>query len=186
MTVADDRAKPASSNLAHTRTSAIYTIDAAAKAKHASSVRHDYILISHKYVSRLSTLQCIASLNKANGAKPLVYSFKSVALDILIRCDDHFTEGLRSPDWVPDWDHPLKQEFIRAMPAKSTTAGATALISDFVQQVSRAVKGGATAQRAFNRLLCLLTSHYDHVDTRGGDTPICTYLESAQAHPLTI
>lgn len=74
MTVADDRAKPASSNFAHACTSVIDTTDAAAKANHASSVRRDCFIIGHKYVSRLFALPFIASqINKADDAKPLVY-----------------------------------------------------------------------------------------------------------------
>lgn len=102
ITVADDRAKPAFSNLAHARTPAINTTDAAAKAKHASSVRRNYILISHKGVSHMSALPFNASINKADDGKLLVYSSTTAASGILIRCVNHCTEALRSPDWVPD------------------------------------------------------------------------------------
>ena len=40
LTMADDRAKPVSSTVAHARTSAIDAATAAAEAKHISSVNH--------------------------------------------------------------------------------------------------------------------------------------------------
>ena len=51
--------------------------------------------------------------------------------DILMRCDDRCTEGVRSPTWVPGMDHPLHMAFTRAItPDEPTTARMTTLIDE--------------------------------------------------------
>ena len=77
MTVTDDRVKPASSDLACARTSAIETIDAVAEANHAASIRRAYKTISHKDVFHVSVLPFPASLDKADGMQQLTRSVKS-------------------------------------------------------------------------------------------------------------
>ena len=100
----EDRAKPVSSTLAHARTAAIVTADAAADARHEESVRRAYVTLGLKDIARISTLPFPASVNKAAGAQRLTRSVKAARSEILMRCDNRYTEGLRSPTWVPGWD----------------------------------------------------------------------------------
>ena len=66
--------------------------------------------------------------------------------EILMRSDDRFTEGLKSPSLVPGWDLPLHKAFTRAIPPdKPSTADMTTLIDDFFRQVSRDVEEGASS-----------------------------------------
>ena len=65
----DDRAKPASSDLARARTSAIATAAAAAKATHVASLRRAYVKIALEDVARVSVPQFLASFNKADGTQ---------------------------------------------------------------------------------------------------------------------
>ena len=95
--VTGDRAKPVSSTLAHTRTGAIATADAAADARHEASVRRAYVTLGLKDVARISALPFPASVNKAAGAQHLHGSVKAASSEILMRCDDRCTEGLQTP-----------------------------------------------------------------------------------------
>ena len=65
--VTGDSAKPVSSRLAHARTAAIATADAAADARHEASVRRAYVTLGLKEVARIATLPFPASVNKAAG-----------------------------------------------------------------------------------------------------------------------
>ena len=76
--------------------------------------------------------------SKAAGAQQLTRSVKAAMTEILMRSDDCYTEGLKSPSWVPGWDLPLHKAFMRAItPDKSSTADMTTLIDECLRQVSR-------------------------------------------------
>ena len=93
--------------------------------------------------------------------------------EILMRSDDRCTEGLRSPTWVPGWDLPLHQAFMRGItPVKPSTADMTTLIHDVFGQVSRALKERASDPEAFTLLLRQLTTHFDRVDPGEGYTKL--------------
>ena len=62
--VTGDRAKPVSSTLAHVRTAAIATADAAADVRYDASVRRAYVTLGLKGIGRISTLPLPASVNK--------------------------------------------------------------------------------------------------------------------------
>lgn len=51
----------------------------------------------------------------------------------------------------------------------------TTVADDCFSQVSRAFKKGATGHDALKRLLRLLMTHYDRVDTEGGYTKLHTF-----------
>ena len=55
-----------------------------------------------------------ASLNKSDGTQQLTRSVQSAMSDILMRCDDRCTKGVRAPAWVTGWTHPLKLTSNRA------------------------------------------------------------------------
>ena len=65
--VTGDRAKPVSSTLAHARTAAISTADAAADARHEATIHRAYVTSGLKDVARISALHFPASVNKAAG-----------------------------------------------------------------------------------------------------------------------
>ena len=67
LTVTVDRAKPVSSRLAHARTAAIAAADAAADAKHETSVRRAYVTLGIKDVARIATLPFPASVSNSAG-----------------------------------------------------------------------------------------------------------------------
>ena len=77
LTIADDRAKPVSSNVAHGRSSAIEVTAAAAEAKHNSSVRRLYVTTPLKYIDRVSTLPFSSSVNQSEAAQQLIRTTKS-------------------------------------------------------------------------------------------------------------
>ena len=132
LTEADDRAQPLSSDLARARTFAIAIAAATAKATLDDSVNRAYVKLPLKDVARISVLPFPASLNKSDGAQRLTCSVKSAMPDIIMRCDSRCTEGLRSPTWVPGWDHPPHKMFTRAItPGKPTTAHMTTVIDVF-------------------------------------------------------
>ena len=62
--VTGDRTKPVSLRLAHARTAAIATADAAADARHEASVRCAYVTLGLKEVACIATLPFPASVNK--------------------------------------------------------------------------------------------------------------------------
>ena len=120
-----------SSRLAHARTAAIATADAAADARHEASVRRAYIPLGLKDVARIATLPFPASVNKAAGAQQLIGSVKAAMREILMRSDDHCTAGLKAPSWVPGLDLLLQKAFMRAItPDKPSTADTTTLINE--------------------------------------------------------
>ena len=132
LTVSGDRTKPVSSDLARPRTSAIVTATATAKATLDDPVKRAYVKLRNKDVARISVLPFRTSLNKSDGAQQLTRSVGSARSDILMRCDDRCTEGVRSPTCVPGWDHPLHMAFTCARtPDKPTTPCMTTLIDDF-------------------------------------------------------
>ena len=71
LVVTGDRAKPVSSNLAHARTAAKSTADAAADARHEAAVPRAYITLGLNDIARISTLPFPASASKAAGAQQL-------------------------------------------------------------------------------------------------------------------
>ena len=77
LTVAVDRATPVSSRLAHARTAAIAAADAAADAKHETSVRRAYVTLGINDVARIATLPFPASVSNAAGAQQLTRSVKA-------------------------------------------------------------------------------------------------------------
>ena len=88
-----------------------------------------------------------------------------------MRCDNRYTEGLRSPTWVGGWDLPLHKLFMRAItPDKPSTADMTTLIviDECFGQASRDIKEGASGPEAFTLLLRRLMTHFDRVDTGEG------------------
>ena len=95
---------PVASRLAHVRTAAIAAADAAADARHETSVRRAYVTLGLKEVARIATLPFPASVNKAAGAQQLTRSVKAAMTEILMRSDDGCIAGLKSPSWVPGWD----------------------------------------------------------------------------------
>ena len=85
-------------------------------------------------------------------------------MEMLMLSDDRCTAGLKSPSWVPGWDLPLHQVFMRAITSeKPSTADKTTLIVEFFRQVPRDVEEGASGPEAFNLLLRRLMTHFDHV-----------------------
>ena len=64
LTATENRAKPVSSRLAHARTAAIAAADAAADAKHETSVRRAYVTLGIKDVARIATLPFFSRLRK--------------------------------------------------------------------------------------------------------------------------
>ena len=127
-----DHTKPISSDLARARTAKIATAAATAKATLDDSARRAYVKLSYKYVSRISVLPFPASWNKCDGTQQLTRSVRSAMSDILMRCDDRCTEGVRAPAWVTDWTHPPKLALNRATTLdKPTIARMTTLIDDF-------------------------------------------------------
>ena len=62
--VSGDRSKPVYSRLAHARTAAIATADAAADARHEASVRRAHVTLGLTEVARLATLPFPASVTK--------------------------------------------------------------------------------------------------------------------------
>ena len=91
--------------------------------------------------------------------------------EILMRCDDRCTAGLKSPSWVPGWNLPLHKAFMRAIsPDKPSTADMTTLIDEFFRQVSRDVEEGASGPEAFTLLLRRLMTRFDRIDTGEGYT----------------
>ena len=93
--------------------------------------------------------------------------------DILTRWDGRCAEGVRSPTWVPGWDHPLHMALTRvSTPDTPTTARVTTLVDVFFWQVSRVMAGGAFGPEAFTLLLHLLMTHFDRVDTGEGYTKL--------------
>ena len=69
--VTGERAKSVYSTLAHARTAAIATTDAAADARHEASVRRVYATLGLKDVAHIATLPFPASVNKAAGTQQL-------------------------------------------------------------------------------------------------------------------
>ena len=132
LSVTCDCAKPESSTLAHARTAAIASTEAAADTRHEPSVCRAYVTLGLKDIARISALPFPVSVNKAAGAQQLTRSVKAALSEILMRCDDRCTEGLQTPTWVPGWDLPLHKAFMRAItPDKPSTADMTTLIDDF-------------------------------------------------------
>ena len=65
--------------------------------------------------------------------------------EILMRCDDRCTAGLKSPSRVPGWNLPLHKALMCAIsPDKPSTTDMTTLIDEFFRQVSRDVEEGAS------------------------------------------
>ena len=129
LTVSGDRTMPVPSRLAHARTAAIAAAGAAADARHEASVRRAYVTLCLKEVARIASLPFPASVNKDAGAQQLTMSVKAAMTEILMRCDDHCTAGLKSPSWVSGWDLPLHKAFMRAItPDKPSTADMTTLV----------------------------------------------------------
>ena len=96
LTVTGDHALPMSSRLAHARTAAIATADAAADARHEASVRRAYLTLGLKEVARIATLPFPASVNKAAGSQQLTRSVKAAMAEMLMRSDHRCTAGLLS------------------------------------------------------------------------------------------
>ena len=92
LSVTGDHAKPVSSTLAHARTAAIATADAAADARHEASVRCAHVTLGLKHVARIATLHFPASVNKAAGVQQLTRSVKAAMSEIFMRSDDRCTE----------------------------------------------------------------------------------------------
>ena len=69
--IADDHAKPVSSTIAYTRSSAINATDAAAEATHISSVNRLYVTTSLNDIDRISTLPFSSSVNQSETAQQL-------------------------------------------------------------------------------------------------------------------
>ena len=171
VTVSSDHNKPIYSDLARARTAEIATAAATAKATLDDSVRRAYVKLSYKDVSRISVLPFPASLNKSDGPQQVTRSVRSAMTDILMRCGDRCTEGIRAPAWVSGWTRSLKLTFKRAItPGKPMTARMTILTDAFFGQVSRSTDDGPSEPEAFTLLLRLLATHFDRVDTRQGYT----------------
>ena len=96
LSVTRDRPMPMSSRLAHARTAAIATADAAADARHEASVRRAYLTLGLKEVARIATLPFPASVNKAAGSQQLTRSVKAAMAEMLMRSDHRCTAGLLS------------------------------------------------------------------------------------------
>ena len=73
---------------------------------------------------------------------------------MLMHSDDRCTEGLNSTSWVPGWELPLHNAFMRVITTdKPSTTDMTTLIDEFFRQVSRDVEEGASGPEAFTLLL---------------------------------
>lgn len=117
-------------------------------------------------MARISTAFLPASVSQVDGPQKLVRSTKSGASEIVMHCDYRCTQVKLHTGSIPDWQHPLKQAFIRAIvPDKATTAETTSLIDDSFGQVSRALKAEAAGPELFDLLVFLLTWNNDLVDT---------------------
>ena len=122
LTLTGDRVMPVSSRLAHARTAAIATAEAAAVSRHKASVRRAYVTLGLKEVARITTVPFPASVNKAAGAQQLTRLVKAAMTEILMCSDDRCTSGLKTPSWVPGWYLPLHKAFTRAItPDKPST-----------------------------------------------------------------
>ena len=160
---------PVSSRLTHARTAAI----AAADARHEASVRRAYVTLGLKEVARIATLPFAASVNKAAGEQQLTRSVKAAMTEILMRSDDRFTASLKSPSWVPGWDLPLHNTFMRAITPDKPSNDHTD--RPIFRQVSRDVEEGASSPEAFTLLLRRLMTHFDRVDTGEGYTRLHSF-----------
>ena len=98
--IADDRAKPVSSNVAYTRTSATNVVAAAAYAKHIFVKRMD-VKTPLKDIDRISTPPFSSSVNQSEAVRQLIRTSKSCLPGILMLCDEPNSEDLRSATWVP-------------------------------------------------------------------------------------
>ena len=155
--------------LSRARTAEISTTAATVIATLGDSVRRAYIKLSYKYVSRLSVPPFPASLNKSDGTQQRTRSVRSSMFDVLMRCDDRCTEGVRAPAWVTGWTHLLKLAFNRAItPDRPTNARMTILIDEVFGQELRAMDDGASDPQAFTLLMHILVTHFDRVDTEEG------------------
>ena len=133
LTVANDRAKPVSSNIAHARTSATDAAATTVEAKHISSVKRLYVAMPLKDIDRVSTAHLHDHVLPSG---------------ILILCDECNLEGLRSATWVSGWEHPLRRPFECAItPDKLTTTPLTTLVGEGFGQVSRTLEDGASDLR---------------------------------------
>ena len=131
---------------------------------------------SSRDVSLIYVVQVLALLNQSGGAQQLTRSVRSAMFDILMRCDDLCTGGVRSPTWVIGWDYPLHLAFTRSItPDNPTTARKTTLIDDFFGRVSRAMAAGASGPEAFTLLIRLFVTHFDRVDTGESYTKLNTF-----------
>ena len=114
-------------------------------------------------------------MNQAEAAQQLIRTTKSCLSRFLMLCDERNSEDLRSATWVPGWKYPLRSSFERAItPDKPTTSPLTTLMDEFLGQVSRELRDGASGPEAF-ALLRLLGGHFDHVDSRAGYKKLHTF-----------
>ena len=91
-------------------------------------------------------------------------------------CDERNSEGLHTATWVPGWEYPIRRSFERAITLnKPTSSPLTTLMDEVFEQVSRALRDGATGPEAFALLLRLLSGHFDRVDSGAGYKKLHTF-----------
>ena len=67
--------------------------------------------------------------------------------------------------WISSWERPLLKSFRKAItPNRPSSAFLTRVFDDFFAQVKRALNTGVSGPETFNRLLQLISSHFDHSD----------------------
>ena len=108
LTNVDDSAKPVPSNVAHARSPVIEADAAAAEAKHISSVKRLYVTTPLKDIDRGYTLPFLSSVNQSDAAQQLIRTTKSCLSGIMMLCDQHNSENLRSATWVPGREYPVR------------------------------------------------------------------------------
>ena len=104
LTIANDLAKPVSSNVAHARTSAIDAAAVAADALPISSVERLCVTTPLRDIDRISTLPFSSSANQSEAAQQPIRTTKSCLSGTLMLCDERNPEGLRSATWVLGWE----------------------------------------------------------------------------------
>ena len=96
LTMADNRAKLVSSNVAHARTSAREAAAAVVEAKQISSVRRLYVTTPLKDIYRISILPFFSSANQSEAAQELIRTTKS-CLSVFSCCTTSATQKACAP-----------------------------------------------------------------------------------------
>ena len=78
---------------------------------------------------------------------------------------NYVSKVLDADDWIRGWERPLQKVVMRAIVAdRPSSADLTAVFDDFFSQVNRSLDAHARGPEAFDQLLRLIHSHFDHGD----------------------